>query len=207
MANGFPLPLRHALRNRAAKPPNRPAALFVNKSPIDEGNYHDQSGTTNRLDVSSTSLANRLSHRANSEAEERRKKAVEKPTREIKKKRKEKKVKRKVEKDKREEEKKRKREKGRKNHSREQQAVDWAFYRAGQSRLYEESHNGNLRSSLAPCPSLRPVSSFVSLYLGPRSCLQLGPPIRAVSQADPPSILPQIGQRIHAAQPERINAD
>jgi len=40
------------------------------------------------------------------------------------------------------------------SHSREQQPADWPFYRADRSRLYEESHNGNLRSSLTlPPPS------------------------------------------------------
>lgn len=42
------------------------------------------------------------------------------------------------------------------SHPREQQPADWPFYRADWSRLYEESHNGNLRSSL---PSLLPLSS------------------------------------------------
>lgn len=51
------------------------------------------------------------------------------------------------------------------NHPREQQPADWPFYRADRSRLYEESHNGNLRFSLASLSffvGLRGLFSFTS---------------------------------------------
>lgn len=38
------------------------------------------------------------------------------------------------------------------SHPREQQPADWPFYRADRSRLYEESHNGNLLSFLTLPP-------------------------------------------------------
>lgn len=77
--------------------------------------------------------------------------------------------------------------------------VGAGFTRSPITEIYGPPLHPALPYALSP-PS--PLSTS-----GPGSCLQLGPPIRAVSQADPPSILPQIGQRIHAAQPERINAD
>lgn len=51
------------------------------------------------------------------------------------------------------------------SHPREQQPADWPFYRADRSRLYEESHNGNLRFSLALLSffvGLRGLFSFAS---------------------------------------------
>lgn len=48
---------------------------------------------------------------------------------------------------------------GGRSHPREQQPADWPFYRADRSRLYEESHNGNLRSFLALSSSPLPAPS------------------------------------------------
>jgi len=60
-----------------------------------------------------------------------------------------------------------KREREERSHRREQQPADWPFYRADRSRLYEESHNGNLLSSLAlpadPSVGLSPCG-FSSLF-------------------------------------------
>lgn len=59
---------------------------------------------------------------------------------------------------------------GGRSHPREQQPADWPFYRADRSRLYEESHNGNLRSSLPSPQPHRPLTprdlfSFASASL------------------------------------------
>lgn len=59
------------------------------------------------------------------------------------------------------------------SHPREQQPADWPFYRADRSRLYEESHNRNLLSSLTfPCPpallsASHPGSSFFHIKCTP----------------------------------------